>query len=1197
MSLTIDQFIDAAANVGLLPPEVIASLRNLVRDSQGQAQSRHLAKWLVDNKHLTPFQAKELLAGNLKAVTAASPNDELSLVEDEELDILEDEPLEEYIEEDNLEVVPDATIAEGIKAPRNIPAAPPPASGTWAQPARPAAPPPAAQRPAAPPPGANTGYAPPPGAVPAAAPPGYGAPPGAMPPGGPQPFAGAPGMPMQSVRPPTTARLGSKKKKKGGAWDSPLLMIGGGSLLLMLIFGAFLWWRIGRGSSDEALKQAEDEYGKNSYQQAVNLYDSYLKNFPQDKGNSIARVHRGLAQMRLAVDGTSNYSKALAVSKQILTEIETEKEFGQAEGELNSMLTKIADGLKERARTAPTQELVDQCQEALSLVNRYVPKAKRQVERIQDIERSLALATRELERSTRREEGLRQINEAVSSGQPEQAYAIRNELLKTYPDLAVDQGLHDAIVIASQAERSKVVFVEETTPAQDGDRPSPLAGEIVLAPRSDGTAEGVDAGRIAFVLAEGAAYGLEAATGKVLWRKFVGFDTNYIPQAAGAAATGDALLVDSVSNEIVRIEAATGTVRWRHPLDEPIVEGPVLMRSRALVALRSGRMVSLNLEDGSAANRVQLPQTVRTTPMFDSRQRVFYQVGDHANVYIFSVESNRCEDVYYTGHASGSIVTPPVVMGPYVILCENTGVASSTLHVLLVNGQGLDPREVQKVTVDGHILTPPMAAGKNLMVITDKAGFYAFEVNTPDQEPALVEVAKTAATANRSLVRHLLLRNAQFWVADNQLSKYDVQVVQGKLSPKWIKHERDLFLSRPQVAGDCLICSRRQRGVPGVTVSAVRMADGSSAWNLQLGAALACPPIVDDSAGQLTLLSGAGSLFQTRVTAKSVEQILDKPAVSAEIAEGAPGHGRLTEFSGGKATLTLDAPAERYLYIDSDSAKRLPWVKARGTLTGLSTNMAGKLLAASREGPLLLTELRNGAAAAEPFVPPLQAGSSPVWNALVPAGDNQVLAADGANKLYLLELQDSPAPHLTAAREVSLTDSITSPLAVLDGQVYGVDAQDRLVVFQLADLSRAGEQQLAGKATWGPRTVGSLVLLATAEGELLAFQQGKQLWRTMLTHGPLSGSPIVHDGRILLTATQTGRGTLYSLSAEDGQETGHLELGRPAAGGPVPIGKLLAIAGHDGTQYLVEPGKLSRDEPVSPASSDEPDPPAGSAEN
>ena len=80
---------------------------------------------------------------------------------------------------------------------------------------------------------------------------------------------------------------------------------------------------------------------------------------------------------------------------------------------------------------------------------------------------------------------------------------------------------------ATAAEQAAVKFVREEQAAETGDRPTPWVASLALAQRRGACPpQPAPAGSVACVRVEGAVYGLDVATGKLLWRRYVGFSTS-----------------------------------------------------------------------------------------------------------------------------------------------------------------------------------------------------------------------------------------------------------------------------------------------------------------------------------------------------------------------------------------------------------------------------------------------------------------------------------------------------------------------------------------------------------------------------------------------------------------------------------------------------------------------------------------------
>lgn len=1169
--MTNDQFLASLQRSALLPNEVIESLRGLINDATGEVQPRHLAKWLVDNKHLTPFQAKELLAGKTSSVAAASKElqladdlqivdddeeaaeDELEEVDDEELEVVDDDEVEEeeeeYAEEDDLEEVEDEEEEE-----EEEPEPPPRRAGG---PARATGPRQAGSRDVwAPEPQADALSAPPRG-----------------------PAAGArPSIPRTPVR---TGRVTQPAPKKG-MWDSPLMLIGGGTLVLLLIAAPILYLLINRRSGDEMFDEAESAYKNGAYVQAVNVYDQYLEKNPDHKSASVARVHRALARMRQVVDSTSDWPRALEGCKKMLEEISSEKDFQEGHAELGVMLPKIAEGLASRAMEKPQRSLVAQSREALALTSKHVPKSLRPDKQMEETEKKLLLAEHELNRGDKLQQALTAIKEAVDAGKTVEAYRIRHELVRVYPELVTEATLNDAVSQAVQAERATVKFVAESQPAVTDEPASGVAATLVLAApalrplpnaperRPPGTVPGAD-GKVAVVMAESAVYGLDAASGRVLWRRFVGYETRFPPTRLAE----DVIVVASAGPEqhVLRLQAASGRLVWRQTLKEQFTAAPLALGGRLMLPARSGRLVLLDAETGAYQGYVGFTQALNTGPATDFAQRRLYQLGEQSNLYVLSAEPatfGQCDEVIFLGHEAGSVQVPPAVMGRYFVVAENAGLQDSVLRVFQTDENGANAKPVQQLSLQGQVRVPPLLVGRVLMVVTDRGGLYSFEVSTKEQGETLNKIAQKAATGSAPVDRYVFANLEGLWVGDAGLKKYDVQAARGEMPPKWTIDAQDVVLQPLQAAGEAVIHVRRRSGFPGAAVSAVRMDTGDRIWETHLAAPLAGAPLSDGKS--LSAVTVLGELFHQETVPSAATAAL-APVGFVEVDQPLP-QGNVVGLAGGMLAFAADSGAggaKKVLVYNpkAAAAKRLAWFDLPDALASAPLSLGGKLLAPGKIGQVYLLDPRGkkGSEVA-PFQPRLDNAGQVAWRALAALSDSEALLTDGSSKLYRLKVVDQPQPHLDlAGAPVDVGAPIAAPAVIAGELAFVIDAGNRMQALRAGDLTAVNQWPLEGHWKWGPKLVGGRVLAATEENQLLCWDQKPQVaWKQPLTHGAVAGAVAADDQHLVVSYTD---GVVATLSADSGQETGAIVVHEFLMGDPLLADGRLFVAGRDGCLHLL----------------------------
>ena len=1004
--------------------------------------------------------------------------------------------------------------------------------------------------------------------------------------------------------------FGRKKKagKRANVWDSPLLLVGGGTLLLLLIIGGAVYLSLHRETGDRMLEPAHEDYRNGSYTQAIYKYDQFLESFPEHRGASLARVRRGLARLRQSAEGTRDWPKTLEVAKEVLEEIKTETAFKEADDELSSLLPTIAQGLADQARKTPDPALVQQAKETLALVNTLPPSLRPKM-KLEKIQASLALTERELARDTELQKAIAAMHGALKEGNAAEAYRVRSALLKQYHDLVANPQLDAAVLEISKVQQATVKKVAQKQAPQTTDPPTPVTAAVTLArPAVAETAVGVQ-GRVVFALAGGAVYGLDGASGNVLWRRPVGSRSNgrsprFLPTPISRAAKSDVLLADTVRNEIARLEtAAPPKLRWRLPLGQPLDAHPVVANDQVLAVTygdQGSRLWKIDAESGASAGYVQLPQPVRVTPAVDSRRDNVYLVAEHSNLYVLSLADGHCKEVVYLGHQLGSISTRPITVGHFLLLADNDKLESSTLRVFSVETEGEGPsvRPLQQIKLPGHVDTPPLVADRRLALVTDSGAICVFEVSGTNAEKPLNKVAEHPAQKRKDLVRFPLLESSQFWVAGNQLSKYDIVAARGRLMSKAILNpdEGAVFVQPLVAAGHTLFHARYEVGLPGVLVSAVEMDGGKRLWQTHLASPLAVGPTVDPQSGAVTAVTAAGALFRVDAQAiKPIEEqsVVNRPLAAVDTSKLRRPLGAVVRLPDGLVAMAAAQGAEQVFVFDPGQAekeKRVLSLALPGPLSCAPVGFAGGLLAPCTSGQVFVLDPRTGGKQIEPFQPPLGPGVQLHWRDPALVGDKGFVIADGDRKLYHVGIVDKPARHLAAFASAEVPEPIVSPVAVIGKVAYAVDEAGTLAAFTLPEalpaspprplpeLARAEVARLSGRCVWGPRTVGSRVLLATDDGQLLLLDaQQKVLARLALPYGPLAGTPLEIDGSYVLASAS---GVVWRVKPAAGdappEDLGKVDTGRPLGSGPVLREGHLLLAGRDGNLLEVampEPAK------------------------
>jgi outer membrane protein assembly factor BamB len=1231
--MSAQKVIDRLEQQGLLDPRVLGDLRRYVRDAKQTVPAEAVLKLLVEKQQISAFQAKKLLEEVRPPRAAASPPEpppKPVAIENDELELLDDapappplpksrEPAPEFLDLES--ALPPGTpetpirtaVKEGEGTPPRQPGekrkrvilppaptaittddlmAPPPQKP--AAPAKGAAPPkvPAAPKNNPPPVASSLSL---PGLAPLTEPP-----PAPLDPlanlaplgtSGDPLLGGLDAAALTEAKPPPEPEKPRLKKKKAGTWDSALLMLGGGGLGVLLILFVILWFALGRRSSSALLEKADESYKAGQYPTAQALYARFARDYPKDPDASKARVRVGMSQLRQVFDGARDHTLALRTAASVLPGIEGEPSFDDiARPELQSILPDIADSFASLARKTNdipvAEKLVVLAEEAMTLVNNasFLPSSRRKEvqPRIESILEKIAVAQRAIEQDKALQDALVQIEKRIEERSVAGANAIRDQLLQTYPQLERTPEVLAAVTTISQREKDFVSAASPNLlPAAD-ERTSARHDQVTLARRKGSTLPGDPSEMVALQL-RGAVYGLELRTGKVRWRRAVGLDSALAPVRL---PNGDFLLADQRHHDLIRVERSTNKLIWRQALAEPFWS-PVPQGDQIFVALRSGRLLQLNLTDGTITQSLTFPQKLpcelavefSANPGESGSSGRGYQVAERSTLFELALsrttgEPLQVREAYYLGHKPGAVVVPPVVVLGVVFVFENAGSDYSQVHVLTHNEEGALSPLREPFRLRGRVVVPPVAAdGKRLTVVTDLGDAAIFAVDLSNAASPVSIAARMTGSHERPTLGYFVLDRNKLFVADTRLAEYEVLATREALDRGQAAFDGDTFVAPLQLHGGVLIHARQRRDGQAVVVTGRHLADGQT-WETQLASPVAGTFAFPEKK-LFTAVTSAGELFT-----------IDSRQFAERLGESTPEsvpalHLQSPVALSGSQFVFREQPGGGWVLYDSAAQQQLRHVPLSGTpaLSTVLVPWGPGMLAGSDAGSLWWLDAATGKPVrnAAPFQPPLGADTKVRWLAPAVVDARRFVAVNAVLKsLHLVSFEETPQPWLTESSKGELSEE---PLAVVASaeRVFVAtrgEQSDRLRVFSLPNLEAQGEPlDLGGRLTprgFDPLTEGWGVELLEKQYVRLTTA-GEVLWRAPLTNSPLAGAPVLL-GDDLVTVGQNG--TFVLLSAQGEPRLG-AALGEAAVSGPRVLGKRVLLPGLDGTLHLIDPAGSS----------------------
>jgi outer membrane protein assembly factor BamB/tetratricopeptide (TPR) repeat protein len=890
--------------------------------------------------------------------------------------------------------------------------------------------------------------------------------------------------------------------------------------LMATAFGVF--WYLSPPSPGELVRRADVAYDDGQYAEAIECWSIFLNKYAYEPRVAEVRVRRSLAELRAAVEearAVDDWTTAFEMAQSLMKKLPDEPAYGDWQKEVGEVLGMIGEGLARQAAQQPTAAVVEQARRVVGMIEMNVGEPQRPSQAIAEIQRLLEGSQREVNRGHDLEETLSAVAAALLGKDAVTAYAARNALVARHQDLAEDGRLEEALGPAAALLRQAVKMVPRAVGATTDERSAGILASRAMAVRTvQGEVPGAK-GRSVFAATAGVAYGLDAASGRLLWRRFIAAEKGagpvsakprpaFPPQTLGDDPAGDLLLTDPVHNEVLRVQGATGRLVWRQAIGRRIVAAPVRAGNRLLVPTEQGQLVLVDLATGASPGHIELPQPLGVSPTVDPQRSLVFQVADQSTLYVLSEDDWTCRQVFHLGQQRDAVAAPPVIAGGYLLVVENAGAREATLRVLGLGppgaGQG-ELKSLQHVALKGRVTTPPLVDGQRVAVVTVQGIVELFKLAPATRAPSagwspLERVARSELSGREEATRYLLARDNRWWVADTQLARYEIEAEGGRLVPRQISDRLSKFIQPPVLLGAVMYHFCRRPGMPGVMVSAVDPQTDEPVWQTWLAAPLAGEPLTDAPSGSLTAVTASGGVFRFPPASFQGNAPADQPVLAVEADKLLQSVREATPLGGGRFALTMGSGSRPIvLYDPAEHDKRFRWLVAPEPMASAPLALASGLLVPSSTGNVFLLDLQSTENPAKPFRPLLASVTAWKWSPPQAVGRQAALLCDGDRRLYLVRLQSQPEAALIEVASATTSTAIVAPPVVVSeagklGEALGAAAAARgvaflvagssVVPFALPNLTEGQPQPLEGRCIWGPRRAGNVVLLATDKRRL-----------------------------------------------------------------------------------------------------------------
>jgi len=772
---------------------------------------------------------------------------------------------------------------------------------------------------------------------------------------------------------------------------------------------------------------------------------------------------------------------------------------------------------------------------------------------------------------------IKQLADCRANGRLDEAYQIFEKFARDYPRSKNDPQLQKAMSELAEAEKDRVRF----EPAQPTEAPAPVTSpirELTLysswvggpAPFSDRVITTLDD--------QESVYALQAATGRVLWHRFVGgfLAENLSVSHPRVAVDGEETVAipDPLRQAVALVAVNTGNVKRIIPLGESPASWVMSERSHILVLGRSGKLHILNPVEGQRIGCFHFPQPPAYPPAIDPVSRRAFILGEHSHLFTVRLDSHECERVDYLAHERGQLCAPPILISGNLVISERRGDMGGRLRIIDVQTNTTDGfRVIQTIDLPRPVASPIQVLGTRFVIITTDGQLQVYQLRGgSDKQPfGLLAEGKTPdpslSQKDWAIPRFVLFHKDQIIAADTALTLFALQASAGKLVPQWVACQETLAVSSPLAQDSVLIYPHRYPDRPGMFLTAVDAESGRVFWESQV----ADPPLAEahvvENAQTIQVLGQSGCAYQlgSAINSPSVagirpERVLRFPGIP----EGKTPNGCVLPSN----VWVVGVRGNRELLVLQPERDRVQ-VRTLNLPRALSSNpvaFGNSVVIGLDDGSLVNLDVTTQQPVGQPYQCEVAPGESITWADVVPLEDRTVLAANSTGWFLKLRWVDQPEGHFQVEQSRLFDSAIASCLSVVSDRIIAVDTKANTLAISLNDLTTVATQQLSANVAWGPMNVGSKVCFAAADGTFILSSPTLEFTNVDLGGDVPVGRPLVMDGSLLIATRQ---GNILCVDPAQGTVLRRTSLHAACTAGPTVMGEDVILGSLDGRWFIV----------------------------
>ena len=1027
-----------------------------------------------------------------------------------------------------------------------------------------------------------------------------------------------------------TAAPQSRARHRGPPrWAVQLAAVTGAALFALASYVGVIQFREWSRSPEEEWNKAQALYQDHKWGQARAAFAKYAERFPQAPQAATTPFFLDMCDAGEAVfSPTGDLGRALAALERLFRAHRDSQAYRDYAGDLFQALGRLVERSLERAKQLSKLAELDRAKKAaldldharrahelLRTVAEAV-KAAWAPERAAKLAQSIDDAARTVKLNLMRTEIIahfRRVPGFPLESDLESVYARIEELLHDEPELAGDPQVLEAQTLAHRSEAARVRYVR----ADDDEQPTAEMGEsapmqtatVVWRATEDDRANSLaqdDPDAVVAALAQGVLYAFDAA-GRPRWARRLGLDVDRLPVRMPAGATaGEVLIVRSSAEQaVLALDATTGAERWRFVAPTAMTADPTLVSIanpggkpilRGLLPTADGRIHVFEPVLGKRLGYYDVGWPLTTAGAYDAVTRRIYFGADFDRVLAIdptAIDDGRraaCSSVLFTRHASGSLRSEPLVVGPYLVLIEDADLDRTRLRAFALSESGFadpDAAPLAEQTASGWSWFAPQASPDRLMFATDQGELGLFGLNLDNPAEAIYRLIEDerqppntilpGASGTRTLLAYA--EDESLWLqASSALHRLSLDLLRQQVGASGAsENSAAQIIEMPLHEAQTLRLDRRLILYLGVMSGdgsrcelAAREAEtGATLWRRQVGLHPLGDPLVENERIFWADRSGRIAVFR-RPTETSLIELEDR-ATLAEMAseplliDAYDGRPRLMGKIAGSAEVAVRPLEPQGIW------RRF---QPPAEIVGRPCLLDGALVAACSDG--LLHRLAPGPVAPEandqPFVLSIGAQRPSESFSVTPMGRDTVLVCDGRTLRRLqYRLRDSVGQWIETAESYSVKTALAGRPLVHGEQIFIASPGGQAEVLAAGEPARLLHRwSLAGKPTSDLFVRSGRVLAIVDDRVLVCLSSAAGAladepdWTSTPRLDAICGQPLVH-GDALIVADASG--AICGLNLADGKPLWQTQLAAgqaPAAAPAVLADRFLLVPLVDG---------------------------------